>query len=168
MLVNISGRSVVMNIIKRFRVHVHVGLRRAMALLCLGCGENLTDSSDNRRSLQGSGAERIVQTWRKMLEVLPTDVAEERLCIDTLLSEGVSEEKMCRRCFAGFDRYFKLHSTLQEKLLKAIQSRVQTQAQDPVARKKRRLQSSRDNESSSSPSDYMECYPCALFQRLSD
>ena len=55
-----------------------------------------------------------------MLEGLQTDVAQERLWIDTLLSEGVSKEKMYRKCFAGFDRYFKLHSTLQEKLLKAI------------------------------------------------
>ena len=40
-------------------------------------------------------------------------VAEERLCIDTLLSEGVGKEKMCRKRFAGFDRYFQapLHSS---------------------------------------------------------
>ena len=143
------NRTIVMNIIK---LSIHVGLRRNMAFLCLGCGENLTDHSENRRSLQGSEAERIVQTWRKMLEVLETDVEEEKLCIDTLLSGDVSKEKMCRKCFTGFDRYFKLHSSLQEKLLKAIKSQVHTEAQETVARKRRRLQASQDRESSHSPS----------------
>ena len=74
-----------------------------MGLRGLGC------STDNRRSQQGSGTERIFRPGGFL-----------SVCIDTLISDGVSKEKMCRKCFSGFDRYFKLHSTLQVKLLKAI------------------------------------------------
>lgn len=130
------------------------------SLLCLGCGEDIKDRRDDRRALQGSvEAERVVKAWRSMLEMLQCD-AEERLCADSLISEDVSKEKMCRMCFSSFGRYFKLNSTLQEKLIKAVRSQVQNQAQESVSRKRPRLdknvsyshQAASLGESSQSPS----------------
>ena len=61
-------------------------------------------AAKNRRLLQGPGTERIFRLGENV-GGFANRVAEERLC-KILLSEGVSKEKMCRKRFAGFDRYF--------------------------------------------------------------
>ena len=111
------------------------GYEQGSSLLCLGCGEDVMDRSDNRRALQG--ADEVVRGWRAMLEVLQCEVEEERLCAESMIYEDVSKEKMCRSCFSGFSRYLKLQSSLQENLLQAVRSQAQSQAH--VSRKRPRL-----------------------------
>ncbi len=61
------------------------GNEQEYSLLCLGCGEDLKDRSDDRRALQGSvEAERV---WRDLLEMVQFDVDEDRLCTDNMMSE---------------------------------------------------------------------------------
>ena len=72
--------------------------------------------SKNRRSLLGSGYLDL----EKNVSGFANRVAEEkRLCIDTLLSEGVSKERCAESILLALIDTSKLHSTLREKLLKA-------------------------------------------------
>ena len=53
------------------------------ALLCLGCGEDLTIRAADRRVLQGLPAERVVDAWKAVYENVQVDVDDDRLCADT-------------------------------------------------------------------------------------
>ena len=76
---------------------------------------------------------------------------------------NVDNEKMCRKCFSGFERHFKLVSILKNNLAKSVESQLCQEAQEPEPIIKRRkiatdsaiqpLQDDKDeDEASSSPS----------------
>ena len=44
------------------------------ALLCLGCGEDLTSRAAGRRALQGPPAEGVVDAWKAVYENVQVDV----------------------------------------------------------------------------------------------
>lgn len=100
-------------------------------VLCLGCGEDITNRKDDRRVLQGSAeAQTVVHAWQGLLELIEFDEEEDRLIAEALIAEDVSQEKMCRKCFSGFGRYMRLQSTLKASILKAVHSQVIREAQE--------------------------------------
>ena len=105
-------------------------------VLCLGCGEVITSRTTDRRVLQGTSVEHVVSVWRAMLENAQADVDEGQVDADVILSGGgvpSKAGKMCRKCFAAYDRYHKLHETLQINLAKAVgtQSEVSSSSKRP-------------------------------------
>ena len=81
------------------------------AILCIGCGEDLTARTADRRALQGPATEHVVEAWKAMFEFVKAVQFEddERLIADTLVSGGgvpSKAGKMCRKCFAGYARNF--------------------------------------------------------------
>ena len=54
-----------------------------MALLCLGCGENLAQRAADRRALQDPPAEGAVDTWKAVFENVHADDED-----DSLFHEG--------------------------------------------------------------------------------
>ena len=77
-------------------------------VICLGCGENISKRDCDRKALQGtSEANAVVSAWRELLELMVIEnyieKEEDRLCTDTYLTEDVSQEKMCRKCFPNLD-----------------------------------------------------------------
>ena len=100
------------------------------ALLCLGCGEDLTSRAADRRALQGPPAEGVVDAWKAIFENVQVDVDnDDRLCADTLLLGGEVPGKMCRKCFSGYERFSKLHKILHENISRAIESQLSQEPQ---------------------------------------
>lgn len=109
-------------------------------VLCLGCGEDITNRKDDRRVLQGSAeAQTVVHAWQGLLELIEFDEEEDRLIAEALIAEDVSQEKMCRKCFSGFGRYMRLQSTLKASILKAVHSQVTVREAQECLRKRPRL-----------------------------
>ena len=81
---------------------------------CVGCGDDLTHRSSDRRSLQGADA-RIISVWKESL-VKCQEESQVDLDADELQQVG----KMCRKSFAAFDRYAKLQTSLLGNLKNVI------------------------------------------------
>ena len=79
-------------------------------IYCVGCGISITPT--NRRALASLGAENIVQVWMAILR------NEEQAVQDVL---SVEDRKICRKCFSAYDRYSKLHDTIQDNMRKAAE-----------------------------------------------
>ena len=133
------------------------------AILCLGCAQDLAARKDDRRALQNKSARKVLYSWRSMLANLDWDSEDKELCAENMARMNVDNEKMCRKCFSGFERHFKLVSILKNNLAKSVESQLCQEAQEPEPIIKRRkiatdsaiqpLQDDKDeDEASSSPS----------------
>ena len=122
------------------------------ALLCLGCGEDLAERAADRRALQGSPAEGVVDAWKAVFENVQVDVDNDnRLCADALLTGEEVLGKMCRKCFSGYERFSKLSKTLHDNVARAIESQLSQEAQQEQ-RKRPRLEKGGASYAASLPS----------------
>ncbi len=76
------------------------------AILCLGCAQDLAARKDDRRALQNKGARGVLYSWRSMLANLDWDSEDKELCAENMARMNVDNEKMCRKCFSGFEGHF--------------------------------------------------------------
>ena len=91
-------------------------------MYCLGCGTNVTNKPADRRALQGSGSQQVVELWTTVCESLE-DAERPSIDLNMLISGGgdpTRSGRMCRKCFYAYERYLKLHDSLQENLKKAL------------------------------------------------
>lgn len=108
------------------------------ALLCLGCGEDLSSRVADRRALQGPQAEGVVDAWKIVFENVQQELDEDDvLCADILLAGGEVPGKMCRRCFCGFERLSKLQRTLHKNVARGIESQLSQEAQQEQRKRPR-------------------------------
>ena len=105
-----------------------------MAILCQGCGLDLTDFpknrinlGDNSRSKNQTGRDQVVATWGKILSTVSTTQGQ--------LTENTDyawSNKMCKNCYSSYERYNLLHGKIIMNLKAAIQA--------PTSRKRSRDQ----------------------------
>ena len=92
---------------------------------CIGCAADITNRPADRRSLQSADAlERVVPAWKSLLEHL-LNLGESDIDIDadSIVSGGgdpAQVGRICRKCFAAYDRYQALQTSLVSNLKKAI------------------------------------------------
>ena len=103
---------------------------------CVGCGDDLIRRSSDRRSLQDADA-RIISVWKESL-VKCQEESQLDLDADELQQVG----KMCRKCFAAFDRYAKLQTSLLGNLKNVITIIPSTQSSSHGIKRLRLDQSS--------------------------
>ncbi len=106
----------------------------AAAILCLGCAQDIAARKDDRRALQNESAKAVVDSWRSILANLDWDSEEKELCAESMAMMNVDNHKMCRNCFSGFERYYKLVSILKDNLAKSVESQLCREAQPKVKR----------------------------------
>ena len=114
-------------------------MQSTSTILCLGCAQDISCRKDDRRAL-GSGSEttqEIIVAWRSMLSNLEWETEEEELCAESLSLMNVDSEKMCRKCFSGFERYCKLTTTLKSNLTKRVLSQQSHLVEEEVPMRKR-------------------------------
>ena len=109
-----------------------------MSILCLGCGEDIRSCKDDRRALGSAAGKRVVESWRAVLGNMDLELEDEKEYSQSLLVFDVKEEKMCMKCFSGFERYSTLLCTLQGNLTRSVKCQVHQEAQEP-ARKRTRV-----------------------------
>ena len=91
-------------------------------MYCFGCGTNVTNKPADRRALQGSGSQQVVELWTTVCESLE-DAKRPSIDLNMLISGGgdpTRSGRMCRKCFYAYERYLKLHDSLQENLKKHL------------------------------------------------
>ena len=101
-------------------------------VVCVGCGVDVSSSSRrnlNEDSTAAAGPrENVVSAWlsivRKLLQVQGLSVAD--TCIDPS-----NPGRMCKCCFAGFERLHKLQVQLEGKVAIALQQLSSTATQAP-------------------------------------
>ena len=87
-------------------------------MFCVGCGDDITHKAANRRSLLcAASKERVVPAWKVLFEQA-FSLKEPDVDIDTENITGSG--RICRKCFAAFDRYHSLQASLLDNLKKAI------------------------------------------------
>ena len=95
--------------ISQYTVQLQLVLQK---MFCVGCGTDVSANPKGRRNLTGggAGAEEVLSAWKSLAcQLFPS--AGTGTCID-LSNPG----KMCKGCFASFQKYY----TLQEKLEKNL------------------------------------------------
>ena len=121
-------------------------------MLCLGCGEDISNRSSDRRSLTGRAeAKRVYEAWMSLVEAMQCEFTdeEEAECVERWLSGSSIDEKMCRKCFSSFERYDKLTCELKEKLGRSVSNQAQGQAQEQTVVTKRPRISASNSEKDS-------------------
>ena len=89
---------------------------------CIGCAADITNRPADRRSLQSAAAlEHVVPAWKSLLEHL-LNLGESDVDIDADSGGGDPAQvgRICRKCFAAYDRYQALQTSLVSNLKKAI------------------------------------------------
>ena len=92
---------------------------------CIGCAADITNRPADRRSLQSAAAlERVVPAWKSLLEhLLNLGESDVDIDADSIVSGGgdpAQVGRICRKCFAAYDRYQALQTSLVSNLKKAI------------------------------------------------
>lgn len=77
--------------------------KQSSSIYCFGCG--ITSRPADRRALDAPGSEHVVEVWKAFAE-------DEEDISDELLNESAA--KMCRKCFSAYERYSKLHDTIEQ------------------------------------------------------
>ena len=85
----------------------------ASTIYCVGCGSDITNRPADRRDLDNPRYQQVVQVFA-FLEGRGHLVED----VDNNVSGGGRQTsyKMCRKCFSSYERYSKLHNTIQENL----------------------------------------------------
>ena len=121
-------------------------------ILCVGCGDDITKKASNRRSLVGDKSAKVLNVWRAFLE---TQEGEEIEMEDIINFIAIHDSKMCRSCYSAFERYDKLHDTIQANLIKASAGLMYIPSpelsQSPVRKRPRTLFGPPKGQSSGSP-----------------
>ena len=113
-------------------------MQSTSTILCLGCAQDISSRQDDRRALGSETAQEVIVAWRSMLTNLEWETEEEELCAESLSLMNVDNEKMCRKCFSGFERYCKLTTTLKSNLTRTVQSQhSHLEAQVPIRKRPR-------------------------------
>ena len=99
-------------------------------IYCFGCGSNISDRPADRRALDNPRSQHVVQLWKAFREGRDEPVED----ADKAPSGGGSQSscKMCRKCFSAYERYSKLHATIQENLTRAAEV-LQISPLSPIA-----------------------------------
>ena len=81
-------------------------------MFCVGCGTDVSANPKGRRNLTGggAGAEEVLSAWKSLASGIETGT-----CID-LSNPG----KMCKACFASFQKYYILQEKLEKNLAEAL------------------------------------------------
>ncbi len=86
-------------------------MAKACERLCVGCGEDISVKSNDRRSLTSTiTGKNVLKTWKSII-VEKTESSQCFLAdiqLDDLL-EQFGGGLMCRSCFSSFERIAKLH-----------------------------------------------------------
>lgn len=89
-------------------------------MLCFGCGSDLSGRPTDRRRLASPSSTKVVLQW-KQLVLQDNGYCESEL--DHLITgDGTPEQsgKMCRKCFAAYERLADLTTTLRNNLYKFL------------------------------------------------
>jgi hypothetical protein len=83
------------------------------SMLCVACGCDLSDKSDDRRRLDSPKATKVVAVWKHL--ALQDDNYSESELDSLLLLSGRSEDqgKMCRKRFLAYQRLIEVADTLK-------------------------------------------------------
>ena len=71
----------------------HVMATQTDCVSCLGCGEDITNRTTDRRALHGTSAEHVVNVWRAMFENVQADERQ----VDADVFYSLEEEYHPRR-----------------------------------------------------------------------
>ena len=96
----------------------------AGGVYCVGCGSDLTSKSTERRSLQNSASEHVATVWRALHQhIVDQEEPDTDIDADMIVSGGgdpAQSGRMCRKCFAAYERYQALQKSLLSNLKKAL------------------------------------------------
>ncbi len=97
-------------------------------VVCLACGDDLSNRSGDRRTLLTASLQHVVPLW---MSIVSKELAKrnETAELESLVSgDGDVEQagKMCRKCFSAYERLLKVQTLVEANLSKAIQVIVPT------------------------------------------
>ena len=97
------------------RAIVSNGYAIAMAensCLCVACGEDLTHKVGERRNILGSNSETIKELWESLFSSL--------LSSRVIPAAIKSSAKMCRKCYAAYERLLKVSKTEMQSFVNIL------------------------------------------------
>lgn len=97
-----------------------------MATFCLGCGEDLSTRTGDRRILTQFSAVSIL--WKAIAQ---TKLSQLGKVVD-FQAELHSPRFMCRRCFGGYERCQRLQDSLLENIIYAVANMTSVRDQSPT------------------------------------
>jgi hypothetical protein len=69
-------------------------------MFCLGCGDDVDERSNDRRSLKSSDAgRRVKEMWEATTEEYSLQLYDQA----TDLNYSMNQEELCRSCFSAFE-----------------------------------------------------------------
>ena len=84
---------------------------------CSGCGQDVTNRSCDRRSLSTEASKPVVDLLKEFLEGASTTEDETQMDIDDVIHP---QAKMCRKCYAAFERFISLRNKIEDNLNAAV------------------------------------------------
>ena len=103
-------------------------------ILCVGCGDNISNRTSDRRNLLSDSSKSVVMVWKDIvLKKLRSHGMEAEEC-STFIQTLQDKHRMCRTCFSAIERFMKLKGSVEKNIEDAINATLSL----PVVTRKRR------------------------------
>ena len=114
-------------------------------IYCVGCGEDISTKSSDRRNLLTDSASHVFKAWKATIAKELREKIEEN--IEKGIEETVGSHCMCRRCFSTYNRLHKFQKGVEENAADALDVLL---PQLKVTRKRRLITA--ESQSTTTPS----------------
>ena len=88
-------------------------------MFCRGCGQDVSQSNKDRRTLSGATSIPVVNLLRNFLETAEDEleIGRRQIDVEQFLHP---EAKMCRKCYSAYERFLTLQNTIKTNLIDAL------------------------------------------------
>ncbi len=92
-----------------------------VSVFCLGCGDDLTGRSTDRRDLR-NGDELVLKYWTDLfIERVAKSVVIDHSSESMILKKVLKNNRICRRCYSSFQRLCKLQDSISKNFDEAVE-----------------------------------------------
>ena len=88
-----------------------------MDVLCVGCGDDLSWKSSERRNLESVSSKPVLELWKTMFI---QELNDKEIDVEGFVERLIKDHRICRKCFYAYDRLLKLQKSLEDKISDAV------------------------------------------------
>ena len=108
-----------------------------VVMLCFGCGCDISNRPTDRRRLDGPSSSKVITLWKALVLQYEHPILNNVTVLDNLLSgngDPSQSGKMCRKCFASYERLVDLTESLRCNLSKFLNAEREEDGPTPAKR----------------------------------
>ena len=123
-----------------------VSLAMEKAVICYGCGKDITEVSRNRNNMLGPSFTKALPIWKRLVSARFNELNIADIDINLVLHDDEFVGKCCRLCTSALQRLDKLQSGICQNINKAVERIMNSDRWLNLSSRKRSLPSDSDEQ----------------------